>query len=209
MTGSLAYDLAVGKIYESIDGKLADWLLAQRLFFVATAPGGSDGHVNCSPKGGIETFRIVGPREVAYLDFVGSGAETIAHLRDNGRIVVMFCAFEGPPRIVRLHGRGTVAQLGDPAFDELNDRLDFAAIEAAGAGSRSIVSVTVERIADSCGYGVPFMSYEGTRTQQMAWIEAQLGKNGPGGVLAYSREKNAASIDGLPAIDTTLLPDRP
>jgi hypothetical protein len=198
----------VGKIHESIDGKLADWLLAQRLFFVATAPSGSEGHVNCSPKGGIETFRISGPREVAYLDFVGSGAETIAHLRDNGRIVVMFCGFEGPPRIVRLHGRGAVAQLGDPAFEDLYDRLDFSAIEAAEAGARSIVTVSVERIADSCGYGVPLMGYEGARMQQAAWIQAQLRKNGSGGVLDYSREKNAASIDGLPAIDTGLLPDR-
>ena len=198
----------MGKIYEAIDGKLADWLLAQRLFFVATAPSGSDGHVNCSPKGGVETLRIVGPQEVAYLDFVGSGAETIAHLRDNGRIVVMFCAFEGPPRIVRLHGRGTVLQLGDPAFDDLYARLDFSGIQAAEAGARSIVSVAVERIADSCGYGVPLMGYEGARTQQAAWIQAQLRKNGPGGILDYSREKNAASIDGLPAIDAELLPDR-
>jgi Pyridoxamine 5'-phosphate oxidase len=202
------YDPAVGKIYESLDRKLADWILAQRLFFVATAPSGSEGHVNCSPKGGIETFRIVGPREVAYLDFVGSGAETIAHLRDNGRIVVMFCAFDGPPRIVRLHGRGTPVQLGDPAFDELYHRLDFSGIEAAEAGARSIVNVAVERIADSCGYGVPLMGYKGARTQQAAWIQAQLRKNGPAGVLAYSREKNAASIDGLPAINTELLPDR-
>jgi hypothetical protein len=198
----------VGKIYESIDGKLADWILAQRLFFVATAPSGRGGHVNCSPKGGIETFRIVGPGEVAYLDFVGSGAETIAHLRDNGRIVVMFCAFKGPPRIVRLHGNGTVSQLGDPTFDDLYNRLDFSGIETAEAGARSIVSIEVERIADSCGYGVPLMSYEGARTQQMAWIQAQLSKNGPGGLVDYSRDKNATSIDGLPAIDTTLLPDR-
>jgi hypothetical protein len=114
---------------------------------------------------------------------------------------------DGPPRIVRLHGRGTVAQLGDPAFDALYDRLDFAGIEAAEAGARSIVSVTVERIADSCGYGVPLMGYEGARTQQVAWIQAQLRKNGPSGVVDYSREKNAASIDGLPGINTELLPD--
>ena len=116
----------MGKVYDALDDKLADWILAQRLFFVATAPSGPGGHVNCSPKGGIETFCIVGPREVAYLDFVGSGAETIAHLRENGRIVVMFCGFEGTPRIVRLHGRGSVAQLGDPAFDDLYERLALA-----------------------------------------------------------------------------------
>jgi hypothetical protein len=198
----------VGKTFDVVDGKLADWILAQRLFFVATAPSGPGGHVNCSPKGGIETFRILGPREVAYLDFVGSGAETIAHLRENGRIVVMFCAFEESPRIVRLHGRGTVAQLGDRVFDELYERLGFAGVEAAEAGARSIVTVAVDRIADSCGYGVPLMRYQGVRTQQIAWFQSRLRNQGPNGVVDYSREKNASSIDGLFAIDPTLLPDR-
>jgi hypothetical protein len=174
----------------------------------SSRPRRADRRATSTARRRVETFRIVGPREVAYLDFVGSGAETIAHLRDNGRIVVMFCAFDGPPRIVRLHGRGTPVQLGDPAFDELYHRLDFSGIEAAEAGARSIVNVAVERIADSCGYGVPLMGYKGARTQQAAWIQAQLRKNGPAGVLAYSREKNAASIDGLPAINTELLPDR-
>ena len=198
----------MGKIFDAVDGKLAGWILAQHVFFVATAPSGRAGHVNCSPKGGIETFRIVGPRAVAYLDLVGSGAETIAHVRENGRIVVMFCAFEGPPRIVRLHGRGRVAQLGEPAFDELYDRLGFAAVEAAEEGARSIVTVAVERIADSCGYGVPRMRFEGGRPQQIAWLESRLRNQGPNGVVDYSREENAASIDGLPGIDPGLLPDR-
>jgi len=196
----------VGKIYDALDGKLADWILAQRLFFVATAPS-DGGHVNCSPKGGIDTLRILGPHEIVYLDFVGSGAETIAHLRENGRIVVMLCAFEGPPRIVRLHGRGTVTQLGEPAFDELYDQLGFDTVESAGEGARSVVRVDVERIADSCGYGVPLMSYEGRRTQQADWLDRQLRK-GPNAVMDYSREKNSASIDGLPGIEPELLPDR-
>src|SRR4051812_38266796 len=106
----------MGKVFDTIDDKLARWISAQRLFFVATAPSDGD-HVNCSPKGGMETFRIVDGRTVAYLDFVGSGVETIAHLRENGRIVVMLCAFDGPPRIVRLHGRGRVTQLGEAEFD--------------------------------------------------------------------------------------------
>ena len=105
----------MGKIYDGIDGKLAAWMERQRLFFVATAPLAADGHVNVSPKGDLRWFRILGPREVAYLDFVGSGAETIAHARENGRIVVMFCAFEGPPRIVRLHGRATVLRPASPS----------------------------------------------------------------------------------------------
>jgi hypothetical protein len=186
----------VGKVYDALEGKLANWILAQRLFFVATAPS-DGGHVNCSPKGGIDTLRILGPRELAFLDFVGSGAETIAHLRENGRIVVMLCAFEGPPRIVRLHGRGTVTQLGDPSFDELYERLGFAAVESAEEGARSIVRVDVDRIADSCGYGVPLMSYQGRRTQQADWLDRRL-REGPNAVLDYSREKNSTSIDGLP-----------
>jgi hypothetical protein len=198
----------VGKVFDAIDGKLAEWILEQRLFFVASAPSGADGHVNCSPKGGIDTLRVLGPREVAYLDLVGSGAETLAHLRENGRIVVMFCAFEGPPRIVRLHGRGSVAQLGEPAFGDLYERLGFAAVDAADAGARAIVSVAVERIADSCGYGVPQMRYEGPRSQQLAWYESRLRNHGPNGVLDYARELNARSLDGLPAIEPALLPDR-
>jgi hypothetical protein len=198
----------MGKIFDRIDGKLADWMRAQRLFFVATAPSGDGGHVNCSPKGGIDTFRIVGPNEVAYVDFVGSGAETIAHLRENGRIVVMFCAFEGPPRIVRLHGFGRVVQIGEPEFDELYRDLGFAEVEIAEAAARSIIRVQVERIADSCGYGVPRMSYGEPRPQYMAWADAQFRKNGAGAVLDYSRKMNEASIDGLPAIEPELLPDR-
>ena len=196
----------MGKVYDALDGKLADWILAQRLFFVATAPN-DGGHVNCSPKGGIDTLRILGPHEIAYLDYVGSGAETIAHLRENCRIVVMLCAFEGPPRIVRLHGRGTVTQLGDPTFDELYEELGFDAVEAAGDGARSIVRIEVARIADSCGYGVPLMSYDGRRTQQADWLDRQLRKSA-NAVLEYSREKNSASIDGLPGIEPELLPDR-
>src|SRR5919201_3094203 len=115
----------MGKLYEEIDGRLREWIERQHLFFVGTAPLAVDGHVNVSPKGDLRWFRILGPREVAYLDFVGSGAETIAHARENGRIVIMFCAFEGPPKIVRLHGRGTVAQLGEPRFGELYERLGF------------------------------------------------------------------------------------
>ena len=196
----------MAKIFEEIDGKLADWILRQHLFFVATAPSGPGGHVNCSPKGGMDTFRIVGPRAVAYLDLVGSGIETIAHLRENGRVVVMFCAFEGPPRIVRLHGRGRGTQIGDAGFAKLYGSLGFSAAENADAGARSIVAVEVERIADSCGYGVPLMSYESRRTQQAAWLESRVRQHGPHGVLDYVLEKNAESLDRLPAIDPALVP---
>jgi hypothetical protein len=182
----------VGKVYSEIDEKLAAWIEQQHLFFVGTAPLAADGHVNVSPKGDPRWFRITGPREVAYLDFFGSGAETIAHARENGRIVVMFCAFDGPPRIVRLHGRADVVLEGDDGFREL-----LAHFDPPEQGLRSVIRVDVERIADSCGYGVPLMHFEGTRTQQEAWQQKMV-RNG--GFEAYAAEKNAESIDGLPAI---------
>ena len=178
----------MGKVHDSIDDKLRKWIEQQHLFFVGTAPLAADGHVNVSPKGDLRWFRVLGPREVAYLDFVGSGAETIAHARENGRIVVMFCAFAGPPRIVRLHGRATV----HPSDGELAAHFD-----PPEHAVRSVIRVDVERIADSCGYGVPLMRYEGKRTQQEAWVEKMVRD---GALDAYVAEKNARSIDGLPAV---------
>jgi Pyridoxamine 5'-phosphate oxidase len=185
----------MGKVFDALDDRLVDWIFRQRMFFVGTAPSGSEGHVNISPKGPIETLRVLGPHEVAYLDAVGSGAETIAHLRDNGRIVVMFCSFEGPPRILRLHGRGEVAPVGDLEFP------DIYMPEAR----RSVIRVEVERIADSCGYGVPIMRYEGTRPQYDAWCGTQLRKYGPDAISAYEAKHNLRSIDGLPALDPSEL----
>jgi Pyridoxamine 5'-phosphate oxidase len=167
----------MGKLYDAIDAKLASWIRRQRLFFVATAPS-EGGHVNLSPKGPIGSLRIVDEHTIEYLDHVGSGAETAAHLRDDGRICVMLCAFEGPPRIVRLHGRGEVLPTADP-----------------GDGVRGVVRVHIERIADSCGYGVPLMEYVGERPQRELWLD----RKGVDGVRDYVRERNAESIDGLPA----------
>jgi hypothetical protein len=178
----------VGKVYSEIDEKLAQWIGAQHLFFVGTAPLSEDGHVNVSPKGDLRWFRILGPREVAYLDFVGSGAETIAHARENGRIVVMFCAFDGPPRIVRLHGRATVLARDD----ELAARFD-----PPEHAVRSVIRIEVERIADSCGYGVPLLRFDGRRSQYEAWVDKKVRD---GGLDDYVAEKNAESIDGLPAV---------
>ncbi|HEY8724551.1 MAG TPA: pyridoxamine 5'-phosphate oxidase family protein [Gaiellaceae bacterium] len=168
----------MGKVYEHIDAKLTDWIGRQSLFFVATAPG-EGGHVNVSPKGPIGTFRVIDEQTVEYDDHVGSGAETIAHLRDNGRICVMFCAFDGPPRIVRLHGRGEVI-----AADDLGD------------GARGSIRVHVDRVSDSCGYGVPLMEYVSERPQREAWLASK----GAEGLREYVDEKNAVSIDGLPAV---------
>ena len=182
----------MGKVFDGIDERLAEWIERQHLFFVGTAPLAVDGHVNVSPKGDLRWFRILGPRQVAYLDFVGSGAETIAHTRENGRIVLMFCAFEGPPRIVRLHGRASVLLPGETGFDELLERF-----EPPAHALRSLVRIDVERIADSCGYGVPLMRFDGKRTQYDRWVEKKVRD---GGLDAYVADKNATSIDGLPAI---------
>jgi hypothetical protein len=191
----------MGKVFDRIDEKLERWISEQQLFFVATAPSGDGGHVNCSPKGPIESLRVLGPRRVGYLDLVGSGAETIAHLRDNGRIVVMLCAFQGPPRIVRLHGNGRYVLPGDPEFDDLNAAFDIRDAYTTGPAQRSVVVVDVERIADSCGYGVPLMEPAGDRPQQALWVERTLAKGGPDAIAAYRATYNVRSIDGLPALD--------
>ena len=183
----------MGKTFDEIDDRLASWIERQHVFFVGTAPLAGDGHVNVSPKGDLRSFRILGPHRVAYLDLVGSGAETIAHVRENGRIVVMFCAFEGPPRIVRLHGRARATLPGDSGFEQLLERFSDPPEHAL----RSVVEIEVERIADSCGYGVPLMRFEGNRTQYDRWVEKKLRD---GGLEAYVAEKNALSIDGLPAV---------
>src|SRR5690606_5942692 len=156
-----------------------------------TAPGGQAGHVNCPPKGR-DTFRVLGPTTVAYLDYTGSGVETLAHLRQNGRIVIMFCAFAGPPRILRLHGRGEALEVGEAGFEALAPH--FAPLPALGV--RAIVRIELTRIADSCGYGVPLMRYEGERDQMERWAE----RKGADGIAAYQKEKNSASIDALPGL---------
>ena len=184
---------AMGKVYDAIDGRLPAFLLAQKVFFVATAPSGADGQVNLSPKGLTGCFAILGGRRVAYLDFTGSGAETIAHLRENGRIALMFCAFEGPPKIVRLHGRGRVVRPGDDDFAEL-----FAAFPDAPDthGLRSIIDVAVTRISDSCGYAVPLMAYQGDRDL----LQQSHSRKSAEELAAYRQTRNAVSVDGLPAL---------
>jgi hypothetical protein len=179
----------MGKIFETIDEGLAQWLVAQPVFFVSTAPIDAEGSVNCSPKGNRDEFAVLGERTVAYLDQTGSGVETIAHVQENGRIVVMFCAFAGPPRIVRLHGVGRVVFTGTAEFAELDDMFS----RSARVGVRSIIVIEVSRIADSCGYGVPLMSFEGHRPTMDQWSA----RKGPDGIRNYWSEKNTVSIDGL------------
>jgi hypothetical protein len=192
----------MGKELERIDAKLRRWIAKQALFFVGTAPRDVRGHVNVSPKGPIGSLRVVDERTIAYLDAVGSGVETIAHIRENGRVVVMLCAFDGPPRILRLHGRGRVAVRGTAEFDALVARCAF---DDPGLPEtrRAVIVVDVTRVADSCGYGVPRMEFVGPRPQMTAWGRRKLEQGGAGRIELYVREKNARSIDGLPGLGRT------
>jgi hypothetical protein len=179
----------MGRVFPSISPEVASFVTAQPVFFVATAPRSDDGHVNCSPKG-LDTFRVLSPNKVAYLDLTGSGAETIAHVRENGRITLMFCAFDGKPNIVRLYGRARVIPWDDTESEPF--RSQFAAFQSA----RSIVEVTVHRVSASCGYGVPVLRHEGDRSQLLDWAE----RKGDAGLRTYWQEQNATSIDELPAL---------
>ncbi len=226
----------VGRVADSIDEGLAGWLAAQPVFFVATAPLARDGRVNCSPKGNRGELSVPDASTVAYLDQTGSGVETVAHIRENGRIVVMWAAFEGPPRIVRVHGTGRVVRVDDPEFAALAATFpamtpsvatgapstateDVQASAGYGAGdpvvrgkrqqgdgatgpcdppvgTRSIIVVHVERVSDSCGYGVPLLTFDDHRATMDQWAE----RKGRPGIVAYQEQHNATSIDGLPGL---------
>jgi hypothetical protein len=179
----------MSKIRDCIDAELAAWIRQQHVFFVATAPLSQEGHINCSPKGG-DAFRVLGPMEVAYQDYTGSGAETVAHLRENGRILVMFCAFEGKPNIVRLHGTGEVLTPGQSRYEALVPRFP------TNPGTRAIVRVRVERVSTSCGYAVPLYDFQADRDILDKWATVR----GEEGLTEYRAAKNALSIDQMPAL---------
>jgi hypothetical protein len=179
----------VGKVFDGIDDALATWIAAQPMFFVATAPLSGDGHVNVSPRGH-DTFSVLGQHRVGWVDYTGSGVETIAHLRENGRVCVMFCSYDRRPRIVRLHGHGSVWLPGSPSYDEV------VALHPPHPSTRAVVTVDVTRVSDSCGFGVPVMDVVEERDLLRLGAE----KRGPEGLAAYRAEKNAASIDGLPGL---------
>jgi hypothetical protein len=191
-------------VFDAITVHHREWIARQSMFFVATAPLSDDGHVNVSPKGPIGSFKVIDDRTVAYLDVNGSGIETIGHLRENGRIVVMFCAFDGAPRILRLHGRGEVVFAGDPRFDELAQGFGNLSIDEA---RRAVIRVEVQRIADSCGYGVPLMRFEGLRPHHGASTAKKVRVMGAEGYDAFQRERGAYTIDGLPAFAQQPQPD--
>jgi predicted pyridoxine 5'-phosphate oxidase superfamily flavin-nucleotide-binding protein len=178
-------------VHDRIDPRLRAFIERQHVFFVATAPTDPAGHVNVSPKGIGGTFAVIDDCTVAYLDITASGAETIAHLRDNGRITLMFCAFEGPPNVVRLHGHGRFVTVYDEEF------ADLLALFGEHRGARAVVIVDVERVSDSCGYGVPLMENVGERHLLPEHME----RKGEAGRVEYRRRKNTVSIDGLAAFD--------
>ena len=179
----------MGKRFAELDDDLRAFIARQHVYFVATAPLAAGGHVNVSPKG-LDTFRVLGPTTVAYLDLTGSGVETIAHLRENGRVTVMFCAFEGRPRTLRLYGRGRCVEPGDAEWPTAPS--GFPAL----SGVRAVIVIEVERIAESCGYAVPLFEFAGERPQLCAWAD----KKGEEGLRHYRAEKNRTSIDGLPGL---------
>lgn len=182
----------MGKVYPEINDTIREFLMEQRVFFVATAPSDVDGHVNVSPKGMSDSFAVLGPQQVAYYEYGGSGIETVAHLRDNGRITLMVCAFDGPPKIYRLHGRGEDVPAKDPRAAEL-----IAAFPAPPqVGLRSIIVINVTRVSDSCGFGVPVMSYEGDRDLLVKFWEHKT----PEQREHYQATRNATSIDGVPVL---------
>jgi hypothetical protein len=180
----------MGKVRALIDDSARKFIGAQPLFFVGSAPLDSSGHVNVSPKG-LDTLRVLGPTTVAYLDLTGSGIETVSHIKENGRIVLMFCAFQGPPKILRLHGRGKVLE------PEKKEFRDLAPLFPEYEGMRAIISVEVSRVSDSCGYSVPLFQYQGERDQLSAWAK----KLGPEGLKKYRGGKNQESIDQIPGLE--------
>jgi hypothetical protein len=180
----------MGKEFENIDDRMQRWIERQRMFFVSTAPLAGDGRINCSPKG-LDALRVLGPRQMAYADTGGSGIETVAHLKENGRIVIMLCAFEGPPKIFRFYGRGRSVEPHHPEFAELLPK--FPRMPTL----RNFIVIDVDCIRDSCGYGVPLYEFKSERDSLANWIDSKSDEE----MRAYRVEKNARSLDGLPGLD--------
>jgi len=179
----------MGGTFLELNDTLRGFIERQHVFFVATAPLAAQGHINLSPKG-LDLLRVLDSTTVAYLDLAGSGIETVAHVRENGRVVLMFCAFDGAPKIVRLHGRGRVIEIEDAQWADLSAKFP------PFTGARAVVVVTVERAADSCGFGVPMYAYQGQRKQLVEWAD----KKGAAAVKQYAAKNNRQSIGGLPGL---------
>ena len=179
----------MGKEFEAIDDRLQRWIEKQRMFFVATAPLDENGHVNCSPKG-LDSLRVLGPRQLAYVDLGGSGIETVAHIRENRRITIMLCAFDGPPKIFRFYGRGRAVEPGDSEFN------DLVAQFPEQPTVRNVIVVDVDRIMDSCGYGVPEFDFRKDRQSMANWVNSKTEEE----LVQYRRDNNSESLDGLPGL---------
>jgi hypothetical protein len=176
----------MGKTLDFISTDLQSWIEKQKIFFVATAPLSESGHINLSPKG-LDSFRIITPTLIAYQDLTGSGVETIAHINENKRIVIMFCAFEGPPKIIRLYGKGEVVLPGDERFEELNQKFPQR------TGTRAYILSYISGVLDSCGWGVPLYEFKSDRDALEKWSDVK----GVQGVEEYRSLKNRESLDGL------------
>ena len=179
----------MSKTYKQLDGRLQKFICAQKMFFVGSAPRSDDGFINISPKG-FDSFRILNPKTVAYLDYTGSGIEAIANIKENGRLVIVFCSFDEKPLILRLYGRATVIEKSDVEWRTLQPL--FPDVPAA----RAIIKLPIQRITDSCGWGVPFYQYKGLRDQYPKYIE----KVGRRGLRQAQLKSNMASINGLPGL---------
>jgi predicted pyridoxine 5'-phosphate oxidase superfamily flavin-nucleotide-binding protein len=192
----------MGKTYEEISPRLREFIEAQPMFFTATAPLAEDGTINLSPKGLRGSLAVIDPRTVAYLDFAGSNAETVAHLRENGRVTLMWCAFEGPPNIVRVHGRGEPVFRDDPRWPAL--LAHFPDIDATRHGLRAVIVVHATLIRDTCGYAVPFMTYDADRDLHAR----RFAREDDESLSAYFEKKDhiATSLDGLPGLPLPLPP---
>lgn len=190
----------MGQRYARIDGRIRTFIEQQPVFFTATAPLAADGHVNLSPKGRSGTLVVVDEQTLAYLDFGGSGAETVAHLREggNGRITLMWCAFSGPPKVLRVHGTGEAVFRDDPRWSAYIGHFT----EVDGPSARAIVVVHARRISDACGFAVPFMDYREERTQHAE----HFGRKTDEEFAAYCAKKDhvGVSLDGLPALPLPL-----
>ena len=178
----------MGKFFDQIDPNHEAFIAKQKMFFVGSAPLSADGHVNLSPKG-TDSFRVLSATKVAYMDLVGSGNETSAHISENGRITFMFCAFEGAPNIMRLYGQGHTVLPGDKEWDSLAPHFEI------GLVTRQIIVADIHKVQTSCGFGIPYFSYQGERDHAYKWAA----KKGPEGLKTYAKEKNSVSMDGLPA----------
>ena len=180
----------MGKEYQEIDESMQRWIERQRLFFVSTAPLAEDGHINCSPTG-LDSLKVLGPRQLVYADTGGSGIETLAHLKENGRIVVMLCAFEGPPKIFRFYG------IGRPIEPHHKDFKALAAMFPNAPEIRNLIVIDIDRIRDACGYGVPLYDFKSERDSLKNWCDSKSQQE----MLEYRIENNTQSIDGLPGLD--------